>query len=125
MFVLATVMLVSCHESIEDRAAREAYDFTRKNCPNPISEYITNDSVSFDKSTRTVKYYYSLSGRLDTTLIDKKKMQQEMVGIVQDAPALRAYKNADFNFSYIYYSTKHKGKMLISVTVTPKDYKDQ
>ena len=41
----------------------------------------------------------------------------------KDSPALRAYKNADFNFSYIYQSTKNKGKRLLSVTITPKEYK--
>jgi len=123
LIVLATMALMACHESIEDRAARETADFTKKNCPAPVSENVINDSVSFDRDTRTVTYYYSLSGKLDTTAIDRDKMHGEMVKVVQDAPSLRAYKDAGFNFSYKYYSSKNKGKMLLSVTVGPGDYK--
>lgn len=121
-FVIAVLTLVSCHESIEDKAAREAEEYTRKNCPTPVSEGIINDSMAFDKSTKTVAYYYSLSGRLDTSLVNKEKMREELTKIVRNAPTLRAYKDAGFNFSYIYYSTKNKGKVLVDVTIRPEDY---
>lgn len=116
-------MFVSCHENMEDKAARETAEFTRKNCPAPVSEGIVNDSVVFDRSTLTVNYYYSLSGRLDTNMINKEKMRDEMIKLIQDAPALRIYKDAGFNFSFIYHSTKNKGNVLADITICHDDYK--
>ncbi len=123
IIVLAAITLCSCHESIEERAAREMAEFTRKNCPAPVSEGIVNDSVVFEKSTLTVNYYYSLTGRLDTAAINKDQIHEELKKLVQDAPSLRAYKDAGFNFSYIYHSTKNKGKVLVEITIRPEDYK--
>ncbi len=123
IIVLSLFALCSCHESIEERAARETSEFTRKNCPAPVSEGVINDSVVFEKSTQTVSYFYSLTGRLDTTLINADKMHAELKKVVQDSPSLRAYKDAGFNFSYIYHSTKNKGKVLAEITIRPEDYK--
>ena len=49
--------------------------------------------------------------------------KEELVKGVKDATSLRIYKEHDFNFAYTYYSAKNKGKVLIDVKVTPKDYK--
>lgn len=123
IIIIAVFSFISCHESIEDRAYREAIEFTKKNCPVPVAENVVCDSMSFTNATRTVNYYFSLSGALDSTITDKNKIHEELLKMVKDSPALRAYKNADFNFSYIYQSTKNKGKRLLSVTITPKEYK--
>lgn len=123
IIVLAAFTLSSCHESIEERAARETSEFTRKNCPAPVSEGIINDSLVFEKSTRTVCYYYSLTGRLDTTVNNIDKTREELIKLVQDSPSLRAYKDAGFNFSYIYHSSKNKGKVLAEIKISREDYK--
>ena len=46
---LCALPFASCHESLEERAAHEAEEFTRKNCPVRISEFIVNDSMGYDK----------------------------------------------------------------------------
>ena len=57
LFAAAVAMLaVSCQESLEDRAAREAQEFTRKNCPMKLGNGITTDSMVFDKVTLTLHY---------------------------------------------------------------------
>lgn len=120
---LLSVAFMSCHESLEERAERETKEFTKKNCPMNVSENIVNDSMTFEKATRTIHYYYSLNGRADTTAVDMKKAKEELIKGVKDATSIRKYKENDFNFAYTYYSTKNKGQVLIKVIVTPEDYK--
>lgn len=119
---IAATLLASCHESLEDKAEREAKEFTMKNCPVTVSEGITNDSITFDRSTLTLHYYYSMSGRIDTTAIDKKKAKEMLLQGVKDATAFKKYKENGFNFAYTYYSTKHKGQILVETVITPKEY---
>ena len=123
IIVLSLFALCSCHESIEERAARETSEFTRKNCPAPVSEGVINDSVVFEKSTQTVSYFYSLTGKLDTTVINTYQMHGELKKAVQDSPSLRASTDAGFNFSDIYHFIKNKGKVLAEITIRPEDYK--
>lgn len=117
-----SLVLVSCHESLEERAGREAKEFTRKNCPMKLSEYVTNDSMTYEKETRTIHYYYSMKGKADTTAVDKNKAREELVKGLKNTTSVRAYKKEGFNFAYTYYSTKNKGQVLIDVRLTPEDY---
>lgn len=116
------VFMTACHESLEERAAREAKEFTTKNCPMKVSEYIINDSMTYEKDTRTIHYYYSMHGAADTMTLDKKKAQAELIKGVKDATGIRKYKENGFNFAYTYLSTKNKGKIILNVIVTPKEY---
>lgn len=118
----AAIFIAACHESIEDRAEREAKEFTEKNCPMKVSEYIMNDSMTYEKDTRTIHYYYSIHGKADTTAIDKKKAKAELLKGVKDATGIRNYKAKNFNFAYTYFSTKNKGQILLDVVITPKEY---
>lgn len=61
----ASGFLVSCGESLEDRAAREAKEFTEKFCPTPVQNDESTDSLTFDKHTKTYTYYRTLSGPAD------------------------------------------------------------
>ena len=58
-------LLMSCQESMEDKAARAAADYTRKYCPTPVINYTRTDSVSFNKSTRTYTYIWGMCGEKD------------------------------------------------------------
>ena len=51
--VLTVMMLASCHESIEERAQREAREFTERYCPTPVVNYTRTDSVAFDMKSKT------------------------------------------------------------------------
>ena len=59
-------MLFSCHENLEDRAARETKEFTEKKCPVMVDQFTIMDSITFDRATKTVHSYYSLRGTADT-----------------------------------------------------------
>ena len=65
-------------KSLEERAEREAKEFTKKNCPMKVSEYVTNDSMTYEKNSRTIHYYYSIKGKADTTALDKKQAKAEL-----------------------------------------------
>lgn len=117
-----SLILMSCHESLEERAERETKEYTRKNCPMQLSEYVTNDSMTYERGTRTIHYYYSMKGNADTTAIDKKKAEEELIKGLKNSTSLRAYKKEKFNFAYTYYSTKNKGQIILDVKITPKDY---
>lgn len=81
--------------------------------------------MTYDKDTRTIHYYYTIKGKADTTAIDWSQARPELIKGVKSATNLRVYKDNDFNFAYTYYSSKNKGKILIDVRITPKDYKSK
>ena len=60
------IMLASCHESLEERAAREVKEYTEKQCPAAIDEFTVIDSITFDKTTNTVHSYFSLRSKADS-----------------------------------------------------------
>jgi len=120
--IVASALFASCHESLEDKAEREAQEFTKKNCPVMVSPGITNDSITFDRNTLTLHYYYSLSGMIDTTAIDSKQAKEVLLKGVRDATSFKKYKENGFNFAYTYFSTKHKGQVLVETVITPKEY---
>lgn len=118
----AAIICSACQESIEERAAREAREFTEKNCPVQIAEGITADSMTFDKQTLTLHYYMSVKGPADTTAIAETDIRKEMVKSVKGNTNIRPYKDAGFNFMYTYRSTKNSGKILFETNITKKDY---
>ena len=63
------IAFASCHENLEDRAAREAKEYTEKYCPTPDENFPRTDSVVFEKSTMTDRYYCTLTGIMDDAQI--------------------------------------------------------
>jgi len=121
---LALLSLVACHESLEDKAAHEANEFTKKECPQSLGEGITIDSMRFERQNRTIHYFFTISGKADTTAIDKSSSRQGLLKSIKGDMHTRKYKEEGFNFTYTYFSQKHKGKVLIDCKFTPKDYND-
>ena len=66
-WILAAIctLLVGCRESLEDRCAREAKEYTEKNCPTRMDKNIILDSMAFERDTHTLHYYYTLTGFAD------------------------------------------------------------
>ncbi len=124
IILLAAVAIAatSCQESLEDRAAREAQDFTRKNCPMKLGNGITTDSLVFDKTTLTLHYCMTVSGPADTTAIQNTTIRKDMIDGLKGNTSVRGYKDAGYNFMYTFYSEKHKGQKLYEINITQKDY---
>jgi len=63
--MLLSILLAGCHKSIEDKAAEEAREYTRKYCPTPVVNNTRTDSMTFDRATRTLLYHCSFCGPYD------------------------------------------------------------
>lgn len=120
---IALLSLTSCHESLDDKTEREAKEFTKKECPRLLGNGITIDSMTFERGSHTIHYYYTISGTADTTAIDRKAIKADLLNGVKGDMSTRKYKEEGFNFAYTYFSNKHKGQRLIDVKFTPKEYK--
>ena len=121
---LAALLLVGCQESMDERCAREAREYTEKNCPAPVAEGVTVDSLVYDQRTRTLRYNYSVDGRIDNgELFRKDEMRDVLLKELKNSTSLKAYKEAGYNFRYVYRSTRDKGTKLFEATFSEKDYK--
>lgn len=114
--------LISCAESLEDRALREAQEFTDRNCPAPITRELAIDSMTFNKDSRTFTYYYSISPKFDVSGLDVSQTENMLLRELKIQTNLLKYKQAGYSFRYIYYTLKEPNKYLIDVTYHKKDY---
>lgn len=124
--LLFSLSFSSCHESLADRAAREAKEYTQKFCPTPVVNDERTDSMAFDKTTHTMNYYRSLSGKADNPEIikaNRKKLTQVLRNALINDPSSKAYKDAGFRFHFLYRSAS-QGKTLFEVTYGPRDYRN-
>lgn len=117
--------LTACHESLEDRAAREAKTFTEKNCPTPVKDNTRTDSLTFDKATRTIAYWYTLCGSADNAE-GLQQQKEKLISVLREgvkaSTQLKAYKDEGFSMRYVYHSEKAPKEVLLDVTFTEKDY---
>ena len=112
-------------ENLEERAAREAKEFTEKYCPTPVQENERTDSLVYQPATKTYIYYRTLCGIADNQeVINEHKAQ--LIKALKDATvnntAQKPYKEANFRFRYVYHSESEPNKVLLECLVTPKDY---
>ena len=118
------LLMTGCRESLEERGAREAADYTRKHCPTPVDENIMMDSLTFDMQHHTFSYYYSLSGALDdSATIQNGNPRELLLRQLRNTTQLKLYKEAGYNFRYVYHSSKKNGTKLFETTFRPDDYK--
>lgn len=121
---IAALALSSCQESLEERCAREAKDYTEKKCPAKIGENTIIDSLTFDRATHTMHYYYTLTGAADNPeVVMNTDPSGLLIQQLKNSTIMKAYKDAGYNFAYTYHSQKKKGLVLFEKTLTPKDYK--
>ena len=98
-------LLVSCTESLEDKAAREAKEYTEKYCPTPYVNDARTDSAAFDKTKKIYTYYISLRNKADNKkAIDanKDKLHKIQKEALDNNPGLKKYKEEHFTFRFVY-----------------------
>ena len=67
-------------------------------------EYEGVDVMSFDISSHTLTYSYTLSDVIDdTAVIRRNNPKAQMLQQLKNATAMKPYKDAGYNFHYIYY----------------------
>ena len=123
---VSILLFASCNfESFEKRCAREAEEYTTRHCPRRMNKYTVMDSLTFNPETRTFGYYYTLEGDLDNDSIItneiadsfREQLKKELINSVE----LKAYKEKELNFTYIYLS-QSTGKVRFKTVFTPQDY---
>ena len=125
LLLAAIITLTACHESLEDRAAREAAEYTAKYCPTPVSNYTRTDSVLFYKATRTYTYYCTLTDKMDDPSIINQYRQvlhDQILASIRQSTNIKAYKDAGFIFCYICHSQKNPRQVLYTDKFPPKEY---
>lgn len=123
--IACSVLLCSCHESLEERAQREAREYTKKYCPTPEQNFTRTDSVVFEISTKTYHYYCTVTGDLDNKTIfdnNRQKIIDALLATVKENTSLRSYKKENFAFQWTLRSDKDKNVVYFDKRYTPKDY---
>lgn len=120
---MITLVSTACQESLEERCEREAKNFSRKNCPAQIDEYTTMDSMTFDKSTHTLNYFYTLNGAADREGLQTDNIRSLLLQQIKNSTHLKAYMDAAYQFQYTYRSKQNPAIIRFSTTFTQKDYK--
>lgn len=123
---LMTFFLTACHRAtLEDMAAKTASDYTERYCPTPVEDFQRTDSITFDRGTHTFSYYYTLTGKIDDPAVIEKGEKQilaTIIGSLKENTSMKDYKQAGYNFRYVYRSQKN-GNVMIDKTFIQKDYK--
>ena len=121
--LLVALTMGSCQESLSEKCARECRQYTQKNCPAPIDQHTIIDSMVFDSDTRTIHYYYTLTGVADSMgLLSHEESRKALLDQLRNTTMMRAYKEEGFNFAYTYHSQSRPELVLIEETLTAKDY---
>ena len=119
-------MLLSCQESLEERAAREAREVTESKCPMPIGNNMVMDSVVFDIPSRTQTQYFRFTGDSDNdsvaTLLTGVNVKEVLVKELKNAPNYKALMKRGVNFRYVYRSTQNPEKVYLQTLLTKEDY---
>lgn len=116
--------MVACQESLEQKAAHEALMYTTKNCPAQMSDNLIMDSMTFDVSTHTLHFHYTLTGVADSVgLLNGETLKKVLRTDLKNTTAMMDYKEAGYQFTYTYHSQKNPNKVLFEVTFDKKDYK--
>lgn len=126
ILILPIIVGACAFEDFDKRSAREAKEFTEKQCPRKIDKFTTLDSMIYDIPSKTLEYYYTLSGDLDNDTIFTIGIWNDFKNIlledVANSVELKRYKEHDVHFCYRYFSEKN-GKLKYEATFSPEDYR--
>ena len=114
------IFLSSCQESLEDKAARQAKEYTERYCPTPVINYSRTDSVVFDQKRNVYIYYLSFCDMLDDSEIieeNRDKITDMLTQSVRESTGLKNFIEAGFRFEYVCHSEKEPKKVLFKVSI--------
>lgn len=113
------LLAVSCRqETLEDRAERDAKEYTHKYCPTPTINHTRTDSVTFSRATHTYTYYCTFSDILDNEDIieqNKDKISEMLAASIRENTNMKPYIQAGFHFRYVCHSDKNPQTVLLEV----------
>lgn len=128
LFILAITafILVSCQESLEERAAREAREVTEAKCPMPVGNNMYLDSIVFDIPSLTQTQYFRFIGDTDNDSMVIAMRDADLKGALiqelKNTPTYKTLMKRGANFRYVYRSTKDRKKTYFDFIITKADY---
>ena len=126
LFTLSLFTLVACTESFEERCRREAREYTERQCPRLIDQYIVMDSMTYEDEPQGFTYHQTVQGELDNdSLLTPEAIstfQEELLARIRKDINLRRYKERGFTFTYRYTSAS-TGKLFTEVSFGPEEYR--
>jgi len=126
LMALAVILLASCQESLEERAAREAREVTEAKCPMPIGNNMYLDSIVFDILSITQTQYFRFTGDSDNdsvvTVLNNSDVKGTLVRELKNTANYKALLNRGVNFRYVYRSSKNPEKIYLDITLHKEDY---
>ena len=114
------LFLSSCQESLKEKAARQAKEYTERYCPTPVINYSRTDSVVFDQKRNVYIYYLSFCDMLDDSEIieeNRDKITDMLTQSVRESTGLKNFIEAGFKFEYVCHSEKEPKKVLFKVSI--------
>ena len=126
LITTAAIVLTSCQESLEERAAREAREVTEAKCPMPIGNNMYLDSIVFDITSLTQTQYFRFIGDTDNDSMVVSMKDTDLKGaLVQElknTPNYKTLMKRGANFRYIYRSSKNPEKVYFDFIINKADY---
>ena len=84
---------------------------------------MVNDSMTFERTSHTIQYYYKMTGASDRSdAYPKDQARQLLKEALKNTTQVMAYKEAGYSFRYIYYSEKNPKTVYLDILLTEKDY---
>lgn len=126
ILLISLFTLVACTESFSDRCRREAREFTERQCPRLVDQFMILDSMTYADEPQGFTYHYRLTGELDNPLklspqVLTQFTEQMQQGLRQDI-SLRRYKERSLTFTYRYRSER-TDSLLFEASFGPEEYK--
>lgn len=126
MLAMTAFMLVSCQESLEERAAREAREVTEARCPMPVGNNMYMDSVVFDIPSLTQTQYFRFIGDTDNdsmvVAMRDTNLKEALIQELKNTPNYKTLMKRGANFRYVYRSTKDRSKTYFDFIISKADY---
>ena len=124
--ILATFVVIGCTESFVERRAREAREFSERECPRMVDKFIRMDSMTFEEKPLGLTYYYTVLGELDNdTLLTPDVIEDfraHLLENIRNDINMRRDKEEGFTFTY-HYTSASTGKTFIEAAFGPEEYK--
>ena len=113
----------ACHfESFDERCAREAREYTEKQCPGEWTSTPLMDSLTYDDHSRTLNYYYTLEGVLDNDTVMNAQSCESLKDLLRknvvNSVDLKSYKEKGISF-FLLLLFQGIGKSALSGTIYP------
>ena len=119
------VALFFQRDSLDETIAKKTAEESQRDCPREIDSYTTLDSMSYDISSRTLHYNYTVFDVLDNEILYtdefREEFREQLLNEIKNKIALKGYKKEGIAFQYTYLS-KCSGDPLLDFRFEKSDY---